>query len=74
MCLAERSSTDRQVQTEEESELYPRLRRAVEENGVRLDARQLEALRAGLPAFGAGGSAPPSAELAVAVLGADLPL
>ncbi|XP_037868564.1 metabotropic glutamate receptor 2 [Bombyx mori] len=70
----ERSSTDRQVQTEEESELYPRLRRAVEENGVRLDARQLEALRAGLPAFGAGGSAPPSAELAVAVLGADLPL
>ncbi|KAJ8731689.1 hypothetical protein PYW07_004853 [Mythimna separata] len=75
------TSTDRQVQTEETA-LFPRLagapgdaaRRLVEENGVALDARRLDGLRAGLPAFAAQPPAPPSLAVAVAIVGAPRPL
>lgn len=73
----------------EESALYPRLRleagepRPCEENGVRLDARRLGELRAGLPAFRAAeprarAAAPPAAApagaVAVALVGAEVAL
>ncbi|XP_053610017.1 metabotropic glutamate receptor 2-like [Plodia interpunctella] len=73
----ERSSSDRQVQTDE-STLYPRLEKDLnskEENGVCLNARRLLEMRAGLPGFRdarrAAASVPASA---VAVLADDLAL
>ncbi|CAB3256513.1 unnamed protein product, partial [Arctia plantaginis] len=71
------SSSDRMVQTEE-SALFPRqLRREAQENGLRLDARHLAELRAGLPDFSAEvyePRAPPPVAVAVAIVGAELPL
>ncbi|XP_075978181.1 metabotropic glutamate receptor 2-like [Anticarsia gemmatalis] len=70
------SSSDRQVQTDD-SALFPRLAR-VEENGVRLDARRLAELRAGLPEFiaaeGEARAPPPPVAVAVAIVGAEIPL
>lgn len=62
----------------EETTLFPRLdvRRPPNENGVQLDARRLAELRAGLPGFPAPGEAraPPPLAVAVAVVGAQIPL
>lgn len=63
----------------DETALFPRLtRREHEGNGVRLDARRLVELRAGLPDFtgvdAREGLAPPPVAVAVAIVGAEIPL
>lgn len=77
LCVERTSSSDRIVQTDE-SALFPRpVRRETEENGLRLDARQLAETKAGLPTFNVEvyePRAPPPVAVAVAIVGAELPL
>lgn len=70
----ERGVTERGAQTEETA-LYPRLPAALAHSGLQLDARRLRALGARMPSLPPSAHAPPPpVAVAVAIVGAELPL